>query len=160
MSEALGATSMHYQHALDYLAYAYLQKSLDTEALEIVHKAAALEPPFHEVNRSAAAHAFAAIPARCAVERQDWGAAAALQPRVPVAFPWQDVHVEFVAMTHFARALGMAHEGRFEDAMAEVLILKDIETKVSGRSSYWGKQVEIQHLSALAWTMFLSCWSL
>ena len=156
MSEALGAMSMHYQHALDYLTYAYLQKALDTEALEIVHKVAALEPPFHEVNRSAAAHAFSAIPARYAVERQDWGAAAALEPRVPVGFPWKDVHVEFVAMTHFARALGMGHEGRSEDAMAEVSILKEIETKVSQRSSYWGKQVKIQHLSTLAWTMFLS----
>ena len=156
MSEALGAVSMHYQHALDYLAYAYLQKAMDNEALEIVKKAAALEPPFHEVNRGAAAHAFAAIPARYAVERQDWAAATALEPRVPAAFPWEDVHLEFVAMTHFARALGMAHERRFEDARGEISILEAIETKVAERSPYWAKQVKIQRLGALAWIVFLS----
>lgn len=156
MSEALGAVSMHYQHALDYLAYAYLQKAMDNEALEIVKKAAVLEPPFHEVNRKAAAHAFAAIPARYALERQDWAAAAALEPREPAAFPWEEVHLEFVAMTHFARALGMAHERRFEDARGEISILEDIEAKVAERAPYWAKQVKIQRFGALAWIMFLS----
>ncbi len=156
LSETLGAVSMHYQHALDYLAYAYLQKALDDQALEIVQKAAALKPPFHEVNRKAAAHAFAAIPARYAVERQDWEAAAALEPRVPSGFPWEDAHLEFVAMTHFARALGMAHEGRFESAMGELSILEDIGTKLTERAPYWAKQVRIQRLGALAWTLFLS----
>ncbi len=156
MSEALGALSMHYQHALDYLAYAYLQRAMDREALEIVKEAAALEPPFHEVNRKAAAHALAAIPARYALERQDWAAAAALAPRAPAAFPWEDAPLEFVAMTHFTRALGMAHERRFEDARGEISILDDIETKVAERAPYWAKQVKIQRLGALAWIMFLS----
>ncbi len=156
MSEALGAISMHYQHALDYLTYAYLQKGQDDMALEIVEKAAALEPPFHEVNRGAAAHAFAAIPARHAAERHDWAAAAVLEPRVPAAFPWEDVHLEYVAITHFARALGLAYEGQFEDAMAELAKLEEIETEVSHRSAYWAKQVEIQRLSAAAWVMFLN----
>ena len=155
LSEALGAISLHYQHALDYLAYAYLQKALDAEALDVVNKAAALQAPFHEVNRNAAAHAFAAIPARYALERQDWEAAAALEPRVPASFPWEDVHLEFVAMTHFARALGMAHEGRFDDATAEVSILEEIKEEVAPRSPYWAKQVEVQRLAALAWTQFL-----
>jgi tetratricopeptide (TPR) repeat protein len=156
MSEALGAVSMHYQHALDYLAYAYLQRGMDSEALEIVKKAAALEPPFHEVNRKAAAHAFAGIPARYALERQDWAAATALKPRVPAAFPWEEAHLEFVAMTHFARALGMAHDGRFEDAKGEISILEEIEAKVAERAPYWSKQVRIQRLGALAWIIFLS----
>jgi tetratricopeptide (TPR) repeat protein len=155
MSEALGAVSMHYQHALDYLAYAYLQKAMDKDASEVVDRVASLTPPFHEVNRKAAAHAFAAIPARYALERHDWAAASVLEPRVPAEFPWEETHLEFIAMTHFGRSLGMAHEGRFEDARREISILDEFETKIGPRTPYWAKQVEIQRLGALAWIRFL-----
>ena len=154
LSESLGAVSMHYQHALDYLVYAYLQKAMDEQALEVAQKVAALKPPFHEVNRAAAAHAFSAIPARYAVERRDWVAAAALEPRLPAVFPWDDGHLPFVAVTHFARALGMAHQGDFDGAVAEVATLQDFESKVSEYSAYWAKQIEIQKQGAQAWITF------
>ena len=64
-------------HALDYLAYAYLQSGQDDEARAVVEEAAALagandEPTFQ------AAYALAAIPARYALEREQWSEAAAL----------------------------------------------------------------------------------
>jgi tetratricopeptide (TPR) repeat protein len=155
VSQSLGAVSMHYQHALDYLTYAYLQKALDDEALEIVHKAAALEPPFHQVNRHAAAFAFSAIPARYAAERHDWSAAAALEPHTPATFPWEEPHEKFVAMMHFGRAMGLAHEGRVDEAKSEIDTLKRLHDSFQDSSPYWAKQIEIQRLSAEAWVRFL-----
>src|SRR5205807_373018 len=54
--------------------------------------------------RFVAPYALTAMPARYALERGDWRAAAGLQPR-------QDNFPFTVAMTHFARALGAARSG-------------------------------------------------
>jgi tetratricopeptide (TPR) repeat protein len=59
-------------------------------------------------------------------------------------------------MTRFARALGLAHEKRFEEAEAEVAALEAIQQRVTKYSAYWAKQVEIQRLAAAAWTAYLS----
>jgi len=156
LSEALGAISMHYLHALDYLAYAYLQKGQDEAALKVVRDAASLAPPYHELARDPAAFALAAIPARYALERHAWAEAAELRPRVPRTFPWEDTHAKYVAMTHFARSLGLAHEGRLKEASAEVTKLEAIRDQVSGFSVYWAEQVEIQRLAAAAWVRYLN----
>jgi tetratricopeptide (TPR) repeat protein len=143
---------MDYLHALDYLAHAYLQQARDDEAREIVQAAAALKPPFDGVNRIAAANHFARIPARYALERQDWAAAASLEPRVPAGFPWGDSFPEASATTHFARALGMAHEGRIDEANAEIAILDQI----AEGGPRWARYLEVQSLTAQGWTLFLS----
>ena len=59
-------------------------------------------------------------------------------------------------MTHFARALGLAHEKRFEEANAEIATLEAIQERVAKYSAYWAKQVGIQRLAATAWTAYLS----
>lgn len=155
LSEQLGAISFHYQHALDYLAYAHLQKGEDDDALEVVRTMASLSAPFDAVNRDAAAYAFAAVPARYALERKDWDAAAALEPRIPAQFPWEPAHAPYVALTHFSRGLGLAHENRFDEAEAEVVMLGEIHEQVATRSPYWATQVEIQRMSLEAWIAFL-----
>ena len=156
LSKSLGALSLHYPHALDYKGYAHLQKAQDDDAQEIVQKLVALSPPFHTINQNAIAYALAAMPARYALERQAWSDAANLQPRHPGSFPWADNQAQFVAMTHFARALGLAHEKRFEEAKAEVAALEAIQERVASYSAYWAQQVEIQRLAAAAWTAYLS----
>jgi len=156
LSESLGALSLHYPHALDYKGYAHLQKAQDGDAREIVLKFAALRPPYYTINRHAIAFALAAMPARYAVERQAWRDAANLEARSPGNFPWEENQAQFVAMTHFARALGLAHEKRFEEAEAEVAALGAIQQRVAKYSDYWAKQVEIQRLAAAAWTAYLS----
>ena len=55
---------------------------------------------------SAGVFALAAMPARWALERRDWAAAAALAAPARTPVPYAD------AMTHFARALGAAHTRR------------------------------------------------
>ena len=97
---------------------------------------------------SAGYYAVAAIPARYALERNDWAAAIALvPPKAPNA--WAD------AVTHFARALGFAHLGKADEAKAEATRLAEIrETVRTTNDSYWTDQVDIQRLGAEAWATF------
>jgi tetratricopeptide (TPR) repeat protein len=156
LSEEIGAISVHYQHALDYLAYAYLQMGADPAALNVVQTLAALESPFDLVNRDAQAYAFAATPARYVLERKDWAGAAKLEAHVPAAFPWEPKHEAYVAQTHFAKGLGLAHEGRFKAAAAEAAMLDRIRDNTRSTSVYWSTQVEIQALGVKAWIHYLA----
>jgi hypothetical protein len=58
-------------HALDYMAYSYLQEAQDAEAKKIVDIAAKVKKTNPELEFSAA-YALAAIPTRYAFERNDW----------------------------------------------------------------------------------------
>src|ERR1043165_9857061 len=64
-------------HAIDYLVYGYLQEARDESARRVLAEMAALTKL--DENQFAAAYAFAASPARWALERRDWKAAAALE---------------------------------------------------------------------------------
>lgn len=65
-----GAVSLHYLHALDYLVYAHLQRGEDGQAQRIGETLQRLQPPVQK--ELASAYAFAAVPARIALERQRW----------------------------------------------------------------------------------------
>ncbi len=143
-----GAVSMHHLHALDYLAYAYLQRGQDREAEAVARDLAALEGPFQV--EAATPYTFAAVPARLALERQRWAAAAALEPRVPADFPW-DQFPALEAITHFARALGAARTGDGAGARRALDRLAALRDEAEKTSAYWAKQVEIQRLAAQAW---------
>lgn len=149
-----GEVNVHYTHALDYLAYAYLQTGEDREAGQILKSAEQLQPPYSETSRSATAYAFAALPARYALERRDWEAAAQLEPRQPSSFPWEKAHDPYVAITHFARALAMSNLGRPDDATADIDALRELRISVASKDPYWAQQIEIQELSAQAWQDF------
>jgi len=145
------AKSLHYFHALDYLAYAYLQGAEDQRAVAVLKELQAVEPPYQP--HLASAYTFAAVPARLLLERQMWEAAADLEPRSPADYPW-DSAASSEAITYFARALGAARSGRFEQARADLDVLGGLQERVAAASPYWGAQVDIQRLSALAWLQF------
>jgi tetratricopeptide (TPR) repeat protein len=145
------ATSLHYFHALDYLAYAYLQGAEDQRAEAVMAELAGVEPPYQA--HLASAYTFAAVPARLALERHRWEVAAQLEPRWPSDYPWETATAQ-QAITYFARALGAARSGRFQQAHDDLEMLAAMHEKVAARSPYWGTQVEIQRLSALAWLQF------
>src|SRR5687767_12139222 len=66
-------------HAMDYLAYAYLQSAQDRQArgvLDELYRIERVDPPSFKV-----AYAFTAIPARYALERRQWAEAAGLPLR-------------------------------------------------------------------------------
>jgi hypothetical protein len=133
-------------HAMDYLVYAYLQLGQDT-------KAAAVIDEMNEVTGftetfMAGPYALAASPARYAVERGDWKAAAALQVR-PSPLP----HVQ--AVTHFARALGAARSGDPEAAKADIAKLAELRDKLrDAKDAYWSEQVDIERQVATAWLLY------
>src|SRR6266536_4145272 len=83
-----GLTAMWDQraHALDYLAYAYLQEGRDTAARRVVDQAAAA-PAGYPAGSLTHEYAFAAIPARFALERGRWAAAARLSVRPAPEWP-------------------------------------------------------------------------
>ena len=75
------ATEAEELHALDYMAYSYLQEAQDTKAKEIVDFAATVRKTNPELEFSGA-YALAAIPARYALERNAWADAAACVSRI------------------------------------------------------------------------------
>ncbi len=134
-------------HSLDYLVYAYLQTGRDLAAKRVAEDVAAIAKAYPE--SLPAAYAFAAIPARVALERQRWAEAAALT-LTPKTFPWN----RFAwgeGITSFARALGMARTGDVSGAEKEVQKLASLrESLVQAKNKYWADQVEIQHRAAAA----------
>ena len=140
-------------HATDYLMYAYLQTSQDAKAKAVLDGLADLRQRMFGAVASAAppsagAFAFAAIPARFALERGDWRAAAALQA-YPSDVPYAD------ALTQFARAIGAARSGdapAARTAIAALATLRDREAALG--ETYWTQQIDIQRQSAAAWLSF------
>jgi tetratricopeptide (TPR) repeat protein len=138
-------------HAMDYLAYAYLQGARDKEAwgvLEELLKIHNVEPQSFAV-----AYSATAIPARYALERRRWDEAAKLTlPAGLVDFPWQRFPWA-VAHIHFARAVGAVRAGDTVSARQDVEKLAAIQkTLVEVKGGYdWSKQVEIERQVASAW---------
>jgi len=140
-------------HALDYQAYAYLQTAQDEAARQLVASLPEVAARFNPkvvisgaAPPAAAYFALAAIPARFALERQDWKGAARLAVR-ETAFPYTD------AMTHFARGLAAAHLGDTASARASREALAQIHERLTkSNEGYWAEQVEIQQHGVSAWT--------
>jgi tetratricopeptide (TPR) repeat protein len=146
-----GKVSNHYLHAFDYLAYAHLQRAEDARAEEILAKIQPLRGPY--TIQPASPYAFAAVPARLALERQQWARAARLEPRTPADYPWDNTPA-IEAITYFARALGAARSGDAAASRAALTKLEALRDAAGKVSPYWAKQVEIQRLSALAWLTY------
>jgi tetratricopeptide (TPR) repeat protein len=144
-----GAMSQDQLHAMDYLVYAYLQTCQDVEARRVVEEAASVSK--FDQNVVQVAYALAAIPARYALERRRWAAAASLEVR-PAGFPWSQFQYA-EAITYFAKALGAARSGNPSAARGEIDKLTAIQhTLAQVKQGYdWSAQVEVQRLTALAW---------
>jgi hypothetical protein len=133
-------------HGQDYMVYAYLQLAQDKNARAVIDEMAA----GNAVNPDlpGASFALAASPARYAMERGDWNAAAGLQVR-----PSKFLHV--MAITHFARAVGAARSGKPEAATADIAKLAALRDKLrEARDAYWAEQVDIQWQTANAWLLY------
>ncbi|MDX5417697.1 MAG: hypothetical protein LPK09_00670 [Hymenobacteraceae bacterium] len=144
-------TSMHYAHALDYMAYGYLQQGRDKKALDVVKKMREVQeysPSF------ATAYALAAIPARNALEKGKWADAAALQVRTPDNFPWER-YPGAEAITHFAKGIGAARSGNTAKAEEAIAALGKLHAKLtSSGDTYWAAQAEAQQKSVEAWLTY------
>ena len=139
-------------HASDYEIYAYLQTGQDEAARQVLDSLPEIASRFDPKALMSGAggpsvgyFALTAIPARYALERQDWKQAALLVVR-ETPFP----HVD--AMTWFARGLGVARLGQARAANESATALQQIRERLSKASEdYWARQVEIQELAVRAW---------
>jgi hypothetical protein len=151
-AQGLPDSSSERLHAMDYLAYGYLQTAQDRKAegvLETLNGIQRADPPIFSV-----AYAATAIPARLSLERRQWRQAASLalpenvRELAPLEnFPWGAAHI------HFARAIGAARSNDAAAARAEVAKLRDIEQAlVVPPGTYdWRSQVSIERQIAEAW---------
>jgi hypothetical protein len=142
-----GALWDQHAHALDYLAYAYLQTGRVADARAVADRVAGATATF-PAGALTLDYALAAIPARLALERDDWQAAETLSVRPAPA--WRGAE----GITRFARALGAARGGHTAAARAEIDSLAELERTLAvagGAQAYWSTQVRIQRLAASAW---------
>ncbi|MGH6952554.1 MAG: hypothetical protein ACREGL_00105, partial [Alphaproteobacteria bacterium] len=94
-------------------------------------------------------YALAAVPARYALEREQWVEAAALTPHPD--FPWAKAP-QAEAVVHFARALGAARGANPVVAKEAVARLGELrQALIDAKQAYWAGQVEIQAKVAGAW---------
>src|ERR1044072_4277377 len=135
-------------HAMDYLAYAYLQSAQDSKAKEVFDLTSRINKVDEKIFQ--VAYALAAIPARYTLERRQWSDAAALKLQ-PADFPWQKfTYAE--AITHFARAIGAARSGDTAGASTDVARLSEIQKGlVEAKENCWATQFWIEGLGAAAW---------
>src|SRR5437588_3390306 len=142
------ATEAEELHALDYMAYSYLQEGQDAKAKEIVDFAATVRKTNPELEFSAA-YALAAIPSRYALERNAWSEAAALRiPALPhwSSFPFMEALIEY------SHALGRAHTGDLDGtrkAMDRMRQLRDATT--DPKFDYFKRHLDLQMQAASAW---------
>jgi hypothetical protein len=141
------ASDFHDQlHAMDYQVYAYLQLGQDSKAKAVLDEMPTVTG-FTETFL-VGPYALAVSPARYAIERADWKAAASLDVRPS---PLGQVQ----AITYFARAFGAARSGNPQAAKANIAKLGELRDKLrEAKDTYWSEQVDIQQRVASAWVLY------
>src|SRR5882724_5187334 len=142
------ATEAEELHALDYMAYSYLQEAQDAEAKKIVEIAAKVKNTNPELEFSAA-YALAAIPTRYAFERNDWAAAENLSiPNLPhwSSFPFMEALIEY------GKALGRAHTGDLDGARKAIARMQQLRYATKEpKFDYFKSHLDLQMQAASAW---------
>ncbi len=144
-----GAAHFDALHAMDYLMYAYLQLGQEAKAKQVVDLVRAvtqLDQPLFS-----AAYAFAAVPARYALERHDWAGAARLTV-APAWFPWK-TFPSAEALTQFGRGMGAARSGDIAGARTALARLDTLYQPLVGmKAGYdWAPQVDVQRRALRGW---------
>jgi tetratricopeptide (TPR) repeat protein len=147
-SAAAAKNQLDQFHAMDYLAYAYLQGAQDLQAKRVLDELNSIQKITFE--HFVTGYALAAIPARYAIERRRWDEAAVLTPE-PADFPWNRFpQSESIAV--FARGLGAARSGNTAQARENMERLNSLrDSLIQAKQSYWEEQVNIQSKILEAW---------
>jgi len=124
-------------HAYDYMVYAHLQLGQDKAARQVV--AEALDNP-PRIDHPATAYAYAAMPARLAIERGAWKEAAGLALR-PGDFPWAK-YTFAEAINAYARGIGAAMSGDAAGARAQAARLQAL--RAATKVPYWAQEIDVQ----------------
>jgi tetratricopeptide (TPR) repeat protein len=148
-----GQISSQYFHAIDYLVYAYLQKSQYNEVNDIAASIGSLDETFQV--HSATAYALAALKGRMALEYQQWTDAANLLIEYESKFPWER-YPQYEALVYFARGIGGGRSGNSEIAKLSFEKLEALQNVLgdSRASQYWIAQIDVQKTVVKAWQMY------
>lgn len=149
-----GAMSLHYVHAVDYLAYTYLQTAQDQKVRELL-----AEVESHDAYQEhlVSAYGIAASKARYALERKQWAEAAELDlSETSTNITWDDFPpVEAVAI--FANGLGAARAGDLDEAERSHAKLETLAEKLAKAAEedrelgYWANRAASQRDTVGAW---------
>jgi hypothetical protein len=150
LARVAGDATSDGHHASDYMVYAHLQLAQDEAARKSMQQSFGMKP----IDNFVAAFAYAAMPARMALERGDWTAAATL-PLTPAAdaYGWKK-YPQAEAINAFARGVGAARAGNpapvVREQQVRLIALRDAAKEL--RLTYWVEQIDIQAalLGALA----------
>ena len=144
----LEAGSYNALHAMDYIVYAAMQLARDRDAKAVLDEIRRVEKI--DAEQFAAAFAFAAIPARYALERRQWAEAAELGLH-PQSLSWQKFP-QAESIVSFARGLGAARSGNIAGAKRDLARLETLrDTLAAAKNAYWAGQAEVQRLAVAAW---------
>lgn len=146
--KTLGIGAYDALHAMDYMVFGHLQQAQDMAAKQLVDEAGAIRKV--NVENFVAAYAFAAMPARYALERGDWAQAAKLGLSPP-DLAW-DRFPQAEGILVFARGLGAARAGGVAAARRDVERLHALEEALTAaQSAYWASQTAFQIQTVEAW---------
>jgi len=148
-----GQISGQYFHALDYLAYAYLQQSEYEKVENMIASIDTLSTAFQPA--TATVYALAAIKARVAMEYQQWTDAADLVLEYESKLPWEKFP-QYEALVYFAKGIGGGRSGNSEIAKLSYKKLEALQNALgdSRSSQYWIDQIEVQKTVVKAWQMY------
>jgi len=140
-------------HAMDYMAYAYLQEGRDGDAKRVADHISNIGPLNNK--QFVAAFALAVIPARYAMERGQWADAAKLSLFPSEAdFPWKAIP-QAEAQLVYARAIGAGRSGHAAAAKRDIERLQALRAAiVELKLPYWPQQLDIQIKVASAWAAY------
>src|SRR5437762_14055854 len=145
------ATEVEELHALDYMAYSYLQEGQDAKAKDIVDFVATVRKTNPALEFSAA-YALAAIPARYALERNAWSEAATLP--VPELPHWSSFP-SFEGLIEYSHALGRAHTGDIGGARKAIDRMQQLrDSSTDPRLDYFKRHLDLQIEAASAWVTY------
>jgi len=135
-------------HAMDYMVFGHLQQAQDKAAKQLLDEVAAIRKV--NVENFVAAYAFAAIPARYALEHGDWQQAAGLKLS-PSDLAWNKFP-QAEAILVFARGLGAARSGDMAAARKDMERLQALkEAMTAAKIGYWAGQADFQIKTVNAW---------
>lgn len=132
-------------HAMDYLAYAYLQLGQDRDAKAVLDELRAIKKVQPENVKTA--YAFAELPARYALERRNWVEAAATPSLHESSLKWPS------GLISFARGYGLARLGDLPGAHRELTALERAERETQPKDPFWSDYIEALRRGLEAWIM-------
>jgi tetratricopeptide (TPR) repeat protein len=148
---ALAQAQLAEMHALDYLAYAYLQQGRDDKAREVLDHINSIE----DLNWKNGVVAFngGAVSARYTLERRRWEDAATLPPPIEAEQAGGDYQTRaLVALRYWARAVGAARSGQIAKAEQDIARLEELAAELHDHPNVWARNTsEVLRLEAVAW---------